>query len=409
MRISLQNPQASGTAPSYEHRAMLWTGYFLALWLNAILLAALIVFPARGWAGLIHWALWALGLGVAVLVAASSRLLIHDVLVGLTPRERLFLGLIHAMIFMLPAFSRDAHVIPSGFLWATPGLLALAATPSMARRCLAWTLAGAWMALLNPALEQGRMLLLPAGFAVSWLAGLGAVHFAFTGEPYGLAGWWPVRRVVRNALLTSIPALATAAGMWWFWPRGRASVVGGADSLAAASPPRRLVDQIDFMDWLTLVWRGAVTLGITFLLFVVLLYFRRLWHRSARVNVDAGLMPGQVARVEYRRAPRKPPAPRLAGMRGRIVELWGQWAAALGHEGLARRPGETARQFARRLADENLDAAPPEAMTELLERAHYDKAAPDAADLERMREFVQAELSRQSLRRRAPVEEVREE
>ena len=385
----------------------LWAVMALALWLNAVLMAALILLPGRGWGAWLALAAWAAGLGAAAWLLGRARAIVHDAIFSLSYRDRAFLALGIVVLFLMPAVAKGPRVLSDGFLWAAPALILAAVRPTLARLALAWTLAGAWFAAWR---VEGVWLAVLGAFGVSWLAAMGTVHFAFTGEPHGLSGGWALRRAVRNALFTSIPALAAAAAAWWLWPRlGWGGAAGGGLPRkiveSGGLQPRPTARQIEPMVLADLAWRGILVLILLLLTFALLLYIRRLFLRRQRVNAIGDLLPGQVGRLSYEV---KPPSPRhkpLGGLRGKIVTLWARWAAAMGGEGYERKPGETAAQFAHRLESERPEAAPPTPMTELLEKAHYGPAEPTREDLEKMRRLVEDALSEQSLRRQMPMTE----
>ena len=386
----------------------LWSALYVALWLNACALAALVCrggHPDGEW--VVAWCVAAAVLGAAALMTGSFRAIIHDLLIDLTPRERILSGVMVFVVFLLPALVEEPRVIPDGFLWATPLLLLLAVRPVLARGFLAWTLVGAFCAAREIGGEDGLVLILI--FGSTWVLALGASHFTFTGDPHGLSGWRPIRGIARNALTAGIPAALATVVAWLVWPGGglpwsRSEV---APSGAVADQQRQLSERIERIDLLALIWQSAVALLILVIVFIGLLYLRKLWLRRLRQHNDQpDMLQGQVAQLEYRQRLARPPAPRLVGLRGRIVRLWSRWAGALEREGLGRREGETAADFARRLDHEKPEAAPPEDLTLWLERAHYGPDEPTQADVEAMRDWVHHELSRQSLRRQAPMESI---
>jgi hypothetical protein len=243
-------------------------------------------------------------------------------------------------------------------------------------------------------------------FGLSWLVALGLTHFTFTGEPHGLAGWWPIKRVLLNALVTAIPATMTGAVAWLMWQiwKSPASQTPGAHPSPLSPDHHRLADRMDPMELMELIWWGAATIGLTVLLYVMLYYLRKFFLKRRLGSWNADVLPGQVARLEFRTAPQAPATPSLSGLRGNIIACWGRWATAMEREGLGRAPGETAAQYAERLAREAPEAAPPDGMTELLERTHYGPEEPGKADLEAMRQFVQEASSRLSLTRQKPMD-----
>ena len=105
------NPGDSATSPSargadaaassaFGKGPGLWTFFYAALWLNGALLACLILYSRGGIAAWPRMALWTLALGITAALTGYSRIVIHDILVGLSFRERLVLG-IFILIFCL--------------------------------------------------------------------------------------------------------------------------------------------------------------------------------------------------------------------------------------------------------------------------------------------------------------------
>ena len=270
---------------------------FLTLWVNTSIMSGVIIHGRAGWPAGIPWILLSsVLLALAATAACRLRRLLHDLLIVLSPREQLVLASGVLALFLLPGLFLPGRILPDGFIWAAPLLLLLSVRPSYTRRFLAWTFLGAWVGGFRIHDTAGMVWMLL--FGVSWLTALGATHFAFTGEPHGLAGWWPVRRILRNAWAASVPALATALLAWWVWPEpslaGRRPAMespGGGDLIPLAY-------RMDRIDLLALIWRGAVSVLLLVLLFLFLLYLRRLWLRRRGGDLASDVLPGQVARLE---------------------------------------------------------------------------------------------------------------
>lgn len=399
---------AAGIAPIHPHADPfdrgLWRLMYFAFWLCASLMAGLMLLPRDPTRlGGLQWIGWTLALALISAAACGYRLAIHEAMVDLQLRERVFLGLAVLIVTLAPAVVESAHIIPDGLLWATPLLIFLAPSPAIARRLLAWLLLGGWLAAFH---VRGLPLYLLLGvFAVSWLFAVGAVHFTFIGEGSGLSARWAARRVLRNALAVSLPALAVALLVYWIWPGQGLNLLGPLWSPPEGAPQSEAVyHRIDSIQLLRLIWHGAVALVLTVLFFVVLLYLRRLFLGRRRGEAPSELLPGQTARMTFAQNIPEESRPSLTGRRGVLVRLWGRWAVALKNEGFGRQRGETARRFAERLVREHPEAAPPTSMTGLFEKAHYGQTEPSADDEETMRILVAEELSRQSLRMQTSAE-----
>lgn len=377
-----------------ESQIGLWGPLYFIIWLNALLMAAMVMaardprtFSLHPY---LHLALWAAGLGAAAHLACTQRIALHDLLIGLSERDRFLLTLFTLVPMALPATARGVRIIPDGLLWGAPLLLILAVTPWMTRRFLALTLLGAALAAMR--LHDAIGFALAMGFGISWLLALSLTHFAHTGDPHGLCGWWPIRRAVVSALAAAIPAGAAAGLTWWAWPKPAPAPLDPRTLLPPPERPRPL-DQLDPMERINLIYWGVATLMVTALILVFLHYLRRwLLRRSARAT-GVKLMAGQASQVEVREEEPEKARKTLLGTRGRVLSQWGRWAAALKREGLGRGPGETAAAYAERLAEEEPSLTPPAAMTTLLERAHYGEAEPQKEDIAAMERMVNAQLA----------------
>jgi hypothetical protein len=165
--------------------------------------------------------------------------------------------------------------------------------------------------------------------------------------------------------------------------------------LETEGPPRTIYASIDPADRIDVLLQLALVAVLCVLLMGLMHYVRR-WLRRLRDRADEpDVLPGQDAAIELIREEPAAPPPRLPGLRGRIVALWGGWEARLARDGRGRHPGETARQHATRLERETPEAAPTPAMTALLERAHYSPEKMTENDLAAMRGEVEAALRRE--------------
>jgi hypothetical protein len=393
-------PRTRPPLPAADH-ATLWPIFYFNLWLNAALLAGLVFLPRGAW---IAWGVWASVLALVAFVVGAQHVLIHDLLVTFNYRERLGMGLFVFAIFLSPGMFRGVRVIPDGILWTTPAMLLIAVTPSLTRRLLALTLCGAWLAALRIN-DTGEVLLLLV-FITQWLLALGLTHVAYLAEVHELRGLWPAARLVRSVLVTAFPAALAGGLVWMVWPR-RGLVGWGLPEEPGQDAPAQLAATLNADQMLELAKSGIILSALMMFTLGVLYLWRRWLLKRRKAVAMKDLLPGQKASLEYAAEPPAAPRPVLDGLRGQVVGLWGHWARAMGREGTERRPGETADEFARRVADEAEDAAPQPAalaaMTGLLDRAHYSAGNIDHDDVESMREIVQGELERQKERRQSQM------
>ncbi|MCE5229575.1 DUF4129 domain-containing protein [bacterium] len=410
MRITGQNPdqEAPGAVEIGEAPEIgMWGPLYFALWLTGMALAALVNIPrfSSGWMLLTVMLGWAGGLGLTAALACNQRLPMQDLLAGLLPRERLLLALLIAAFFFSPAITDHFYVFIDGWLWTAPLFMLIAVTPLTTRAFLGFMLAGAWMAAMKSGREPWELALVLA-FGVSWLIAIGATHFAYTGDPHGLAGWWPIWRLAVSVTQAALPATVAAVGIWLVWPiTGLHEPFRGIRAIELIGPQtaHRGI-KVPPADMAVLVWQMFIVLILIVWTIWVMLYLRRLFGKRSSSAIAVDLMPEQTAHMEYRAAPPRKAPPKLGGVRGQIVALWRVWSEAMRAENEIRRDGETAREFTGRVEGELPAAAPAPEMNALLEKAHYSPDEPRPEDLDRMRRLVETELSKQSLRRQTPME-----
>lgn len=407
MRLETEQPEVDdhgsveiGDAPIIG----MWGPLYTALWSTALALAAMISAPRATSGAMLAVVLscWAIGLGVIAILACNQRLPLQDLLAGLLPRERLMLTILIGGVMLGPSMTDEHRVLIDGWLWAAPILLLLAVTPIVTRIFLAMMLLGAWFAAANSAREQYQLALLLV-FGVSWLFAIGAAHFAYTGDPHGLGGWWPLWRLFVSVFQAALPAAIAAVAIWLIWPAtGLHSAYRGIRAIDVIAPGAARVGKVPPIDIATLIWEIFLACIMIFWMLWIMLYLRRLFGRRASAAPMLDLMPEQSARMEYRAPTPDKPRPELGGARGQIVALWRKWSEAMAREAAARHEGETAREFTGRVSADLPTADPNPEITRLLEQAHYSPDEPGEAEIERMRLMVESELSRQSLRRQSP-------
>jgi hypothetical protein len=403
-------PEAEFQREGVMHQASgLWATAYTALWLNLALLAWLVVWPRHGVGGLWIGAAWTLGLGVAAWFVYGARQLVHDALLSLEPSDRTWLGLLLLCPLLAPVFFNGCYVLVDGLQWTAAVLLLMAARPVMLRLCLGASLwSGFWAAFYLQTRVVDAVLL--TAFGASWLLALGAAHFAWLGEPHGVPAGWARRRVVANAGLAGLAGAVAGALAWWWWPVGGLHPAGADDllhRLGLARPPRQEGLHLSEIDWAQLFWLGVVTLLLTALVIGLILYLRRwLLKRFGGGTAMEELLAGQVQQLQYTQLPPEPPGRQLGGVRGQMVALWCHWAATLAQDGLGRRPDETARQFAARLEAEIPAAAPPAALTQLFEQAHYGDREPGGTELAELARLVETEVDRALARRREKLQKI---
>src|SRR4051812_44221602 len=92
----------------------LWALAYTALWLNLSLLASLIYWPRLSPMNFIWIVAWALAIGLLAWFVQSIRILLHDLLVSLAPRDKFLLALGCLIPLLGPLFSKTLHVATDG-------------------------------------------------------------------------------------------------------------------------------------------------------------------------------------------------------------------------------------------------------------------------------------------------------
>ncbi|MBI1784615.1 DUF4129 domain-containing protein, partial [Candidatus Sumerlaeota bacterium] len=90
--------------------------------------------------------------------------------------------------------------------------------------------------------------------------------------------------------------------------------------------------------------------------------------------------------------------PKLTGTRGRIIQIWRRWARHHEAAGFVRASGETAAELARRIDSAAAPTPEREAITRILEAAHYAGDDPPEELVEQMKTLVDAEMAEEGRR-----------
>lgn len=338
---------------------------------------------------------------LTTLLSYLLRMLVQDWHSTARPAEKLFVPLLVLGAFQAPFWFQNHYVFPEGFVFALIPLMFF----SFNHAGLLWVwgcaCAGGWFALGS---WPDAPLWAPLGLGGLAVWSLGAIHFASVGEPFGLRGWWPFRRVATAAVLFSLPGAISA---WVFNDLSpvsspRARPMGESDLGPGEMDPMRVVERIhalsraEVMDLLLRVGLSILTL---FIALVALWMLRRWMGKRAKPQRAPILFGGEISEAEIREVVRPEARPTLGGARGEALSMWRRWEGALRATGRARAPDETAAAFAARIAGEAGSPPAVERITRLMESAHYSSEEPSDEDLEVMRGLVRAEIA-DSVRRK---------
>ncbi len=329
------------------------------------------------------------------LFAAMTRAAMHDLLPSLGVWGRLTHIFLASLAFLSP-MPLDGHtVLPEGFVLILPLLLPLVTRVNVLRFYLAVTLVGFGLTYLG---SEGPGLAVVLGFGATTLLCFSSAHFATTGERFGLHGWWPIRRVIRSAVVYFIPAGLAAALVYRIWPdlpTGRPPAAEPGAEISTADLLERVVrargtSTGDFV--------VEVILAILIVLAAIILIHlaRRMLSRRAKAKNLPLLKGSDVSELDYASLARPSSAPGLPGSRGEIVRLWWRWARRHSAADAPGAAGETAAEMAVRVASEHESRPPASELTNLLERAHYGRSEPTEADVEAMRKLVRDEIDREA-------------
>lgn len=370
-------PQLSGRGPG------LFTQFYLALFV----LAALLTHAVYGAVPQMEW--WFYGLliafGVLAVVGAIGRDLFHDWFASMTLPGRVWYFLLIAFMFVVPIPLYRQNVIPEGFVLALPLLLPFAVVEPVARLYLAIAMVGFYFALPRSPIEAPYSVL-AYGAATLWA--FGTAHYAFTGHPFRLRGWWPMRRIVFNVIAYCIPAGLAALMAFSLWrepPKASAPATSGITAPAIA--PR--TTPLDAEEALV---RAAVYMAMIIASLIFLHLVRRFFSRRAKPPNMPEVRMVSVSDVDLRRAEGRPVARGLAGARGQVVKLWWNWAKRHQREDGA---AETAAELGDRVANEAASDEAPLEITRLMEMAHYGPAEPTPSQVETMRDLIRREESQE--------------
>lgn len=328
------------------------------------------------------------------LFAAGTRAAMHDLLPSLGLWGRLAHIFLASLAFLSPMALRGHAVLPEGFVLMLPLLLPLVTRVNVLRFYLAVTLVGFGLTYLG---GSGPGLAIVLGFGATTLLCFSSAHFALTGEPFGLHGWWPIRQVIRTAVVFFIPAGLASALVYRIWPDLPVGGPPAADAGAEVSTAELLERVGRARGTSTGDFVLEVILGVLLVLAAIILIHlarRMLSHRARPKNLPL-LKGSDVSELDYESLQRPAATVGLPGSRGEIVRLWWRWARRHSAADAPGAAGETAAEIAVRVAAEHESHAPASELTSLLERAHYGQAEPTEADVEAMRELVRDEIERE--------------
>jgi len=350
-------------------------------------LVAWAIYGSRG--VLDRWFLWSLG-GFVLTIAFTGtfRDLMHDWVISLGGGGRIIYGVIVAFAFSWPGFVEGHRVMPEGFAVALPLIAFISARETIVRVFIGYTILGFAMAALG---DTPPSLSLTLAVTFTTIFSITATHFAFTGADFGLRGWWAIGKIAQTSAIYFFPTALVAAATFLFWPEfvpDAPAAAGQAQQSTASRVAAMNPDQLGEALFRLALWLAMLLASLA------LLYYlrRRLGRRSAPLDVPK-VFGTDVSELEIEKMEVAAPGPTLGGRRGQIVELWQRWQLEYEARGLGRSSSETADEMARRVrAGEQWDGSSKEALTGMLERAHYGEAEPTDEEVAQMQRTVKEEM-----------------
>ncbi len=326
---------------------------------------------------------------VCAFLVAQLRPLIQDWYSALGATERILVYVFTGFFFLAPGVMQGHRILPEGFAFVVYPLLLLAIDQQSVRAFLACTLAGFWFALYrNPNADLPLVL----GFGFATLCSLASMHFAFIGEPFGLRGSWPARRIFFTAVLYFGPASLAAYLAYRFWP---ASNIQSSTTVRAHQIQDELLmsrtKEMTPEEWRKFFLQLVIAIGLVAFSLTTLHYLRRFLNRRRSPADFPQIFGTDVSELEYLKSNRVERTPGFTGTRGEIVRLWKKWTRQKEEEGVIRLPSETAAELAGRVAEQAPDNERTEALTLIFERAHYGSEEPSSQDVQTMKQLVREE------------------
>jgi hypothetical protein len=371
-------PRMSDSGPS------LFGHFYFALFIWASTLAYT-VYGTRE-SGLLWIQVFAGIFALLCFVGALARDLFHDWFASMSMAGKVWYFLLVIAAFCAPELPRGHDAMPEGFVTALVPLMPFAGAEPVARLTIALMIAGCYLALPDSPLPSPYSFLVLGGGAL-WV--MGAAHFAFTGRPYRLQGWWPARRVIGNSIVYFVPSAIAAILGYYLWPS--IAPIPVQPPVTEPIPEFRRAEPLNYTE---LLMDTAIYVGLIFASLITLHLLRRFFSRRARPPALPDVRLVNVSDVELRAADEAVQRAGLPGNRGKIVDLWWRWAQRAEVEtgaagmGAARTPGETAAETAERIATESEPEEIPLEITRLMEIAHYGPEEPSKAEVEAMRNLV---------------------
>ncbi len=367
-----------------------WPGLFPHLYLALFANGAVFIWSAEGQReeNRLWFVLLLSALGIAALLAMMLRPLLQDWFSDIQPSERFLLFAIISASFLTPSLIPSRKILPEGFLFALIPMLFFSADQKMVRRYLAMSLVGFWFALGKSDANEWETVVV---FGATTLWSFSAAHFAFVGNPFGLRGWWPVRRIFQAVTFAFIPSTLAGYLAYQIWPRIPAA--NPAETKLGEKSPSPSVhlspEQLN-----ELLIRSVLGMFLIVASVVALHYLRRFLNRRARAANLPQVLGADVGELDYERLQPSAPPPTLDGTRGQIVRLWQKWAKRREAEGVIRSQGETASEFAGRVESPSDQSDTRLPLTRLFEKAHYGPQTPSPTEVEEMKALTRSDVEK---------------
>lgn len=330
----------------------------------------------------------------AFLAIMTLRIYIQDWLSTLSGPEKLLVIMMLLASLVLPGPPRFHQIVPEGFATLMPAMLFFSASAIMARRMVFVAILGFWAGI---SWRGGIELEWILGFGAALLWTLSAMHFAFTGAPFGLRGWWPFFRVWQTVIFYFVPTAIAATLFFYIWPTPPAVVRNPSRPRVDAQMVMQRMMDFDQAQWRDLIIRATISVVVILSLLIVLYYLRKYLGRKARPEALPTILGANVGEIEYATTGPRESKPTMEGNRGRVLKLWKRWERAVQPDPAGRETGETAAEYTNRISSdaETTGSTERPAIARMLESAHYASDEPSDSEVRAMEKLVEEDIRSQ--------------
>lgn len=338
------------------------------------------------WAGFV-----ALIVALLVWFAAMGRLYIADGMRQLTSQQRMVMGGVAIVAFLLPSLLLDRWAPLAGLLILhVPACLGLVSPWGFAQ---AYLLNGLSLIVASNELPEFTALLAWGSWLLLLCLTVCAEHYlhTFRRHPHNMAGKpiVPLARGLERFLLAAVITLPFALMTPAMEPLRRQPLHPAVNEPDLVQVTHPLADPSS-PNWIYAILQLISAVILIPILFVLVRFFRK--RRGEAVLAEDGISMGMpvIRPLAHRRPKRRPPST----IRDQIAALYEQMSEALKNFDLGRNPELTATEYGERLAKSGI--VPKDLCEELTRQftlARYAPEEPQHEDVERFRNLVRRVLA----------------